>query len=68
MKEILNKTCTDCQSSNILFDEYKGELFCNHCGLILNNIYETIKITDYIGENNNEYIENLNIETKIFLK
>ena len=68
MKEILNKTCTDCQSSNILFDEYKGELFCNHCGLILTNTFEIIKITDYIEENNNEYIGNLNIETKIFLK
>lgn len=68
MRTIFNKTCTNCQSSNILYDEHKGELFCNHCGLILANNFEIIKINDYIKENNKEYIERLYIPSKIFLK
>lgn len=54
MRVIFNKTCTECQSPNIMYDENKGELFCNHCGLILDSIYENIKIIDYIKENNQQ--------------
>lgn len=76
MKKIFNKTCTNCQSHKILFDEYKGELFCNDCGLILTNIYEPLKITDYIKQTNEKSKEkqNKNIMQglggayKIFLK
>lgn len=52
MREIFNTNCTDCQSTNIIYDEYKGELFCIDCGLILASKFEIIKITDYIKENN----------------
>lgn len=71
MRIIFNKTCTECKSSNILYDEHKGELFCNHCGLILDSIYENIKISQYnkdIGENKAEYMKNIYIKTKIFLE
>lgn len=70
MKKIYNKTCTYCQSSNILFDETKGEIFCCDCGLILVNIYETIKITEYINQlnNPNNNIKNQNTICKIFYK
>ena len=76
MKKIFNKTCTNCQSHKILFDEYKGELFCNDCGLILTNIYEPLKITDYIKQTNEEREEpanknimaNLNAVYQTFLR
>lgn len=68
MKKIFTKTCTECQSHKILYDEYKGELFCSHCGLILASNYELPKISDYIKENKENYIENANIQTQIFLK
>lgn len=71
MREIFNTNCTECQSTNIIYDEHKGELFCVHCGLILASNYEIIKITDYINktnENKAEYMKNPYIKTKIFLK
>jgi ribosomal protein S27E len=68
MKKIFTKTCTECQSHKILYDEYKGGLFCSQCGLILASNYELFKITDYIKENKENYIETANIETQIFLK
>lgn len=52
MKKIFNTNCTDCQSTNIIYDEYKGEMFCVDCGLILISKFEIIKITDYIKETN----------------
>lgn len=63
MKKIFTKTCTNCESHKILFDETKGEIFCTQCGLILTNIYETIKITQYIQQKNttqHDNIKNLN--------
>ena len=71
MKKIFNKTCTNCQSHKILFDEHKGELFCHNCGLILTNIYEIPKISNYIKENNQnkeKYLKNLYIKPLNFLE
>ena len=69
MREIFNKTCTECQSPNIMYDEHKGELFCNHCGLILDSIYENIKIIDYIKENNQQRnnIADINLTPKYII-
>ena len=60
MRKILYKCCTNCQSYKILFDEYKGELFCSECGLILANIYEPLKITEYIKQTNKKSKETQN--------
>lgn len=69
MRLIFTKSCTECQSSNIMYDEHKGELFCNHCGLILDSIYENIKIIDYNKPNNqqNENTKDINLNPKYII-
>lgn len=30
--------CTECQSTELLIDNFHGYVFCAHCGLIIQNI------------------------------
>lgn len=39
MKKIFTKKCDECESHRIVYDEYKGELFCFDCGLILDETF-----------------------------
>ena len=39
MRMIFDVHCVECSSNNIWYDEEKGELFCQECGLILEERY-----------------------------
>ena len=47
MRELYNKICGNCKSSRILFDEFKGEIFCLDCGLIFHEKYKIFSIVEY---------------------
>ena len=65
MKE-LNRTCNNCKTHNLIYDEYKGEIFCKHCGVIDTNIYELIKITEFIkSREKREKITDITINYKL---
>lgn len=44
MRLIYNRKCDECESMDIRYDESKGEVFCLHCGLILEDRYALISI------------------------
>ena len=41
-----NGKCTECQSEELLYDKLKGEIFCRHCGLIIEDRYSFASIPD----------------------
>ena len=47
MREKRNMICGYCQTSHVVYDEYKGELFCLDCGLIFAENYKIFSIVDY---------------------
>lgn len=48
MRLFYNRQCDECESMDIGYDEWKGELFCLHCGLILEERYALISIPQII--------------------
>lgn len=48
MRLIYYVECTECKSHNIWYDEKFGELFCQDCGLVLEERFQLISIPDII--------------------
>ena len=48
MRLIYYLQCAECESNNIWYDDLKGELFCQDCGLILEERFKLISIPDII--------------------
>ena len=44
MRLIFNIQCDECESMEIAYDDSKGELFCLHCGLILEDRFSMISV------------------------
>lgn len=44
MRLIFNIQCDECESKEIAYDDSKGELFCLHCGLILEDRFSMISV------------------------
>ena len=47
MREIFNYQCKLCKSTRIVYDESKGELFCQDCGIIFAENFKIFSITEY---------------------
>lgn len=47
MREMFNLFCKECQTSRIVYDESKGELFCRDCGMVFEENYKIFSISDY---------------------
>lgn len=47
MREKINYSCGVCNSSKILYDDGKGELFCSNCGLVFREKYNIFIISEY---------------------
>ena len=48
MRLIYYVQCTECTSNNIWYDDKMGELFCQDCGLVLEEKFKIISIPDII--------------------
>ena len=47
MREKHELICGYCQTSRIVYDEHKGELFCQDCGLIFAENFKIFSISEY---------------------
>lgn len=48
MRLIYYVCCGECESSDVWYDDEKGELFCRNCGLVLDEKYGMISIPDIL--------------------
>ena len=66
-------TCPECKTDEILYDAFREETYCTHCGLVLqdNTIFKITRILDEEQEKNKQLnrlwrkVHNINIFKKI---
>ena len=37
----LNAKCVECESTNIIYDKHRAEIYCGDCGLVLVQVHST---------------------------
>lgn len=48
MQDIYYVICGECNHQGLIYDENKGELFCQNCGVILESRFEMASIPDIL--------------------
>ena len=48
MRTLFNLRCNECNHEGLLYDESRGELFCQNCGLIIDDKYSIMSVPDIL--------------------